>query len=132
MPTPSLDDELIQRNETQFFNIPTDPTLLFILKSQEDRERLDSAEGSKPSPLAVLSAIEKETLRKARKVEEVAGAIEERVIEGIKNLMKNPQAPEEPEDEPESSYCNGNNDSGGSDYKSCGDSGEDELAGSDW
>ena len=58
--------------------------------------------------------------------------MEERVIEGIKNLIENPQVPEEHEDEPENSYSDGDSDSGGSDYKSCGYPGEDKLVVSDW
>ena len=136
MPTTSLDDELIQRNETRFFDIPIDTARPFIMKAQEDHRHLDRAGGSKPlTPGRAfhLNAIEKEGLREARKTGEVAQAIEKHVIDSIKDLVVKPPVPEEPEDEPETGY-NGDGDSDSEDYgyRSYADSGEDEVVDSDW
>ena len=136
MPTFNLDDELIQRNETSFFNIPIGAALLFIIKAQEDRKHLDSTGGSKPltpGRAFYLNAAEKEGRREARKARGIVESIEEHVIDRIKDLMVNPPVPEELEDEPESVYGDGDSDSSeDSNHKSGTDSGEDEVVDSDW
>ena len=63
LPTFGIDDELIQRGETQFFPIPLDSALPFIFKAQEDWHRLEEAGGALPlSPGRAfhLNAMEKQ------------------------------------------------------------------------
>lgn len=139
MPIPSLDDELIQRNETRFFDIHIDAALPFIVKAQEDRKRFDRTGGLKPLTAGRafhLNAIEKEGLREARKAREMAQTIEEGVIDEIKHLMLNPPVPEEPqyesEDASETGYNDCDSNSEDSENGSYADSGEDEVIDSDW
>lgn len=135
MSTFNLDDELIQRDETRFFNIPIGAALPFIIKAQDDRRHLDSTGGSKPltpGRAFYLNMAEKEARREARKAREIAESIEEHVIDSIKDLMVNPPVPEELEEELESVYGGDSDSRSDSDHKPGTDSGEDEVVDGDW
>ena len=91
LPTFSIDDELIQQGETQFFPIPLNSALPFIVKAQEDRHRLEEAGGALPlSPGRAfhLNAMEKQDSREARKTREIAEGIERRMSQEVHTLLK--------------------------------------------
>ena len=125
LPTFNIDDELIQRGETSFFPIPLDTALPFIIKAQEDRQRLEEAGGALPlSPGRAfqLNATEKQHLREARKTRELAEAMEMRMRDEIRNIMSSCGSG----DEQESGFGNDN-----SDIEDYAESGEEEILESD-
>src|SRR5258706_8091669 len=123
LPTFSIDDELIQQGEMQFFPIPLDSALPFIVKVQGDHHRLEDARGTLPlSPGHAfhLNVMEKQDVHEARKTREITEDIDRRMSQEIHTLMK--------------ASCNSDNEQdvgfGGdnSDLEDLGESGEEEIA----
>ena len=126
LPAFSIDNELIQQGETQFFPIPLDSVLPFIVKAQEDHHTLEEAGGALPlSPGRAfhLNAMEKQDWCEARKTREIAEDIERRMSQEIHTLMKASCSSDDEQDV----VFGGDN----SDLEDLGESGEEEIAESD-